>query len=212
MSATAAATIEPRDPALMTLEAWADMDEDEPGELVDGRIEEEEVASVLHETVVSWFIGELRTWAVPRGGKVYGSELKLAVSSSRGRKPDVSMYAPGARLLGKRASLVKQPPSVLIEVLSPRPKDARRDRVEKLREYARFGVRYYWLVDPELRVLEVLELGPDQRYTIVLSASDGSHAIPGFEGLTVDLDALWAEIDALPEEDEDAGSEGKATE
>ena len=37
------ATAELIHPDPMTLEEWADMDEDEPGELVDGHLEEEEV-------------------------------------------------------------------------------------------------------------------------------------------------------------------------
>ena len=40
-------------PEPMTLEQWADMDEDEPGELVDGALVEEEVPTILHEAVVA---------------------------------------------------------------------------------------------------------------------------------------------------------------
>lgn len=201
MTARSPDIAEPPPPARLSLEAWANLDEDEPGELVDGRIEEEEVPSVLHETVVSWLIGVLRAWAIARGGKVYGSELKLGLSATRGRKPDVSMFAPGAPLPAKRAAFCRHPPSLVVEVLSPRPRDARRDRVEKLREYARFGVAFYWILDPELRVLEILELGADRRYTIALTAFEGSLAAPGFEGLTIDLDALWAEVDSLPDDE-----------
>ena len=38
----------------MTFEEWAAMDEDEPGELVDGRLEEEEVPDTMHEMIVTW--------------------------------------------------------------------------------------------------------------------------------------------------------------
>lgn len=186
----------------MTIDVWADLDDDEPGELVDGRVEEEEVPSYLHEAVVAWLIRVLGAWAAARGGWVFGSESKFAVAPQRGRKADVSMYFPGARLPGKRDSVARVPPQIMIEVLSPRPRDGRRDRIDKTRDYAHFGVRQYWIVDPEMRVLEILELGADGRYALALTASDGAHRVPGCEGLTLDLDALWAEIDRLPDGDE----------
>ncbi len=45
----------------------------------------------------------------------------------------------------------------------------------------------------------MLELGADGRYTVALTAAEGSHPIPGCEGLTVDLDELWTVGDRLPE-------------
>ncbi len=201
------ATAEVLDPGRMTLEQWADMDEDEPGELVDGLLVEEEVARHLHEVPVSWLMGTLRSWAIPRGGWVFGSEHKLGVAAARGRKPDVSMYSPGVRLRANDG-LSRKPPTVVVEVVSPTPKDAHRDRVEKLVDYARFGVRYYWLIDPRTRILEMLELGADGRYTIALTASGGAIAVPACEGLTLDLDALWAEVDRLSFE---GGEEGEET-
>ena len=186
----------------MTLEAWADMDEDTPGELVEGQLVEEEVPSNLHEAVVSWLMGMLRVWATPRGSWVFGSEHKLGIAPGRGRKPDVSMYAPGTRLPAK-AALSKRPPAVVIEVVSPRPRDAHRDRIDKIADYSRFGVRFYWLIDPQIRILEILELGADGRYAIALTASEGAFAVPGCEGLVLDLSALWTEVDQLSgDEDE----------
>ena len=106
------------------------------------------------------------------------------------------MYLPGTRLRAN-AVLSRTPPAVVVEVISPSPRDAHRDRVEKLADYARFGVRCYWLLDPLTRILEVLELGADGRYTIAASASGGKVQAPACEGLTLDLDELWAEVDRL---------------
>ncbi|WP_394832866.1 Uma2 family endonuclease [Pendulispora rubella] len=188
----------------MTIEEWADLPEDEPGELVDGYLEEEEVPDFIHETIVGWLIQVLRNWLVPRNGRVFGSEAKYRLTEHRGRKPDVAAYLPGSRLPGGRHGATRVPPDIAIEVVSPAARDRRRDRVEKTTEYAQFGIHYYWLIDPEARTLEILELGPDGRYVLALTAADGTvSTIPGCPELTLDLDSLWAEIDSLPEDEDE---------
>jgi Uma2 family endonuclease len=186
----------------MTLEEWAALDEDDPGELVDGVLEEEEVASWAHEIVVSFLIGLLRGWAVPRGGFVLGSETKLGISARRGRKPDVVVFLSTERLPGRRSSITQVPPDIVIEVVTPTPRDGRRDRVEKKPDYASFGVRQYWIVDPELRTVEILaRREEDGRFVEILAESFGSHTVKDLPGLMLDLDALWAELDRWPDEE-----------
>jgi Uma2 family endonuclease len=92
-------------------------------------------------------------------------------------------------------ALVRVTPHLVIEVASPRPRDARRDRVDKLRDYARAGIRYYWILDPRLRSLEIFELTERGRYALAVTASDGRNRVPGCAGLVVDLDELWKEVD-----------------
>lgn len=193
---TVALAIEPQ-PAEMTLDEWAAMPEDEPGELVDGHLVEEEMPDLIHETFVSWFVRTLGNWAAPRRGFVFGSEGKFAVAPRRGRKPDVTVFLPGGKKPEARG-VVRTPPDIAIEVVLPTPRDGRRDRIEKAQEYALFGVRWYWIVDPALRTLEILELGPDGRYVHAVGRSEGIlEQVPGCEGLTLDLDAMWAEADRL---------------
>src|SRR5215471_4245649 len=140
----------------LTIEEWAAFDEDEEGELVDGRLEEEEMPTTLHEAIAAWLLWAMRTWVAPLGGFAFGPELKLIVGPRRGRKADASMYLPGRRLPGRHAGATKRPPSVVVEVVSPRPRDVRRDVVDKKKDYAALGVTFYWLVDPNARTFEVL--------------------------------------------------------
>lgn len=175
--------------------------EDEPGELVDGILVEEEAPDWTHETAVGWLIQALGSWAVPRSGRVGGSNLKYLLQNGRGRKPDVSVILPGSPPPPRRGPM-RRPPDAMIEVVSPSPRDVQRDRLEKRTEYAAFGVRWYWLLDPAVRILEIYELGADGRYVVVLGAESGRlESVPGCEGLVLDLDALWAEIDGLGDEE-----------
>lgn len=69
---------------------------------------------------------------------------------------------------------------------------------EKMSEYAAFGIRYYWLVDPSARVLEIYELEDGGLYRRALGAADGNiDTVPGCAGLSLNLDELWSEVALL---------------
>jgi Uma2 family endonuclease len=86
------------------------------------------------------------------------------------------------------------PCDIAVEVITPTPRDTRRDRIDKAHEYARFGVRWYWLVDPAMGTLEIFELGTRGRYELAAAASAGRVRVPGCRGLVLDLDALWRKV------------------
>jgi Uma2 family endonuclease len=178
----------------MTVEEWGDLDEDIEGELVDGLLEEEEMATFLHEIVVMWLAHALRVWVRRRQGYVAGSEAKIAIGARQGRKPDLSVYLRG-HAPAPAATLVRTPPHLVVEVVSPRPRDARRDRVEKISDYARTGIQYYWMLDPQLRILEILERDASGHYRVAAACSRGRIRVPGCPGLVLNLDDLWAEVD-----------------
>lgn len=179
-----------------TLESWGALPEGRSGELVDGRLEEEEMPTRIHEAAVAWLLFELTRWAREHGARVYLSELKLRITDQRGRKPDLSLYLRGTSRSGARDAVQALPPDVVVEVISATPADARRDRIVKPDDYAEAGVGSYWLVDPELRSLEIWELDPGGRHIRAVSATGGSAETERLPGLRLDLDALWADLDA----------------
>jgi Uma2 family endonuclease len=192
-------TLHPAQPHLgraMTFEEWAAMDEDELGELVDGRLEEEEVPDLIHELVVTWLSYVLRLW-LGRNGFVFGSDGKYAVRADRGRKPDLTVYLHPETRRPPARGVVRVPPDIVVEVVSASPRDERRDRIEKMDEYASFGVTWYWIFDPTLQSAEIFELTGD-RYARAARATEGRmETVPGCAGLVLDLDEIWNEIARL---------------
>ena len=74
----------------------------------------------------------------------------------------------------------------MVEVLSPGTR--RTDRLEKMVEYARAGVREYWIVDPHRRTVEVFILR-DGAYELLGKWGGGEEALSEvLAGLRVAVD------------------------
>jgi Uma2 family endonuclease len=182
----------------MTVEEWAELPEDVPGEIVDGRLVEEEMTDYAHEVIVAFLARIFGVWADTSGAIVATSDARFAVAKARGRKPDLTVFFAGRR--PPRRGLVRMPPDIAIEVLSSGPLDVRRDRVEKLTEYAAFGIAWYWIVDPEHRLLQIHELASSQEYRVAAQHRSGVVSdVLGCPGLVLPLDQLWAKIEQLAE-------------
>lgn len=80
-------------------------------------------------------------------------------------------------------------PDWICEVLSPSTRAF--DRAEKLPTYAAHGVVHAWLVDPEVRSLEVLRLdGRTFRFVAAYKEQDRVRVEP-FDAIELDLSLLW---------------------
>lgn len=83
-------------------------------------------------------------------------------------------------------------PDWIAEVLSPAT--AKRDRTDKLRIYAREGVRWAWLVDPSHRTLEVLRLQDQQWLLLGAWRDDERVRAEPFDAIELELSTLWEHV------------------
>ncbi len=80
-------------------------------------------------------------------------------------------------------------PDWVCEIISP--STAREDRVEKMPIYAREGVVYIWLIDPDLRTLEAFELRGKQWVLLGAYEEDNPVSVAPFDVIEFDLSVLW---------------------
>src|SRR3989442_127457 len=103
-------------------------------------------------------------------------------------QPDALYIAPDRMRLTSRRGM-EGGPTLAVEILSPSTRTI--DRVTKSRLYARYGVPFLWLVDPDARVVEAFVL-EGQRYVLALAAAGAEPVdLPPFTGLALVPDALW---------------------
>lgn len=83
----------------------------------------------------------------------------------------------------------KGAPDLAIEILSP--STARRDRMVKLQQYQQAGVREYWIVDPDTKIVQVCIL-KDGLYFVTAYADTDTAPVVVLDGCTVDLPKVLA--------------------
>ena len=121
-------------------------------------------------------------------GEVFVAPLDVLLGKHDIVEPDLIFVSNERRAIITRKN-IRGAPDLLVEVLSP--STSKRDLRDKRNIYARSGVRFYWIIDPEARTL--LELKASGRaYGKVRMHKQGAAIRPVlFPDLSIELDTLW---------------------
>ena len=149
-------------------------------ELWDGEVIMSPAPSYFHQKIVLRFYRRLDDWVSEhRLGDVVTAPIDMVLSSHRVMQPDVVFIARDH--LGIIGKAITGPVDLAVEVISLG--DRQRDRIEKRDLYEQYGVKEYWLVDPEAQTVEVLHL-VNGRYQLssrcTLGQRASSELLPGF--------------------------------
>ena len=90
-------------------------------------------------------------------------------------------------------------PDFVVEVLSP--STGRKDRHKKLAKYLNAGVREYWLIDPDKKVLFAYNFEDEEMITPMIRGLSGKMPVGIYEGrLEIDLDLVAEMIEEYPDD------------
>jgi Uma2 family endonuclease len=142
----------------LTFEEFQAMNLDGHHELVDGQLEE----LVPQRPLQSWSGGRITSELghyldALEPDAFWGLGLDIPTIPFFARRPDFAYYAAAdAPRIDLAANRVLGVPTLVVEVISE--EDEERDTVTKRDEYARAGIRHYWIVDPQRRTVLTLVL------------------------------------------------------
>jgi len=124
-------------------------------ELSEGRIIMPPHPTYSHQTALQNLFLKLHAFVEEHKlGIVRFAPLPVRLWPGKIREPDIFFFA--KEHLDRIEEKVCGVPDLVVEVISPGTEEV--DRGEKYLEYARAGVREYWLVDPEERTVEIYTL------------------------------------------------------
>jgi Uma2 family endonuclease len=157
-------------------------------EIMDGELYMTPAPATRHQIVVSRLIHLLMTYLeVHPIGTALTAPTDVVLSDTDVVEPDVLLVLHDGKA-GITEKNIQGPPDLVIEILSPGT--AARDRDLKRKRYEHFGVREYWLVDPDANTLEILSLAQGRLQRSSLTARPGSCTSPLLPDLTIDLGRL----------------------
>lgn len=175
---------------VLTYEDYAALPDDgRRYEIHDGELSVTPAPGTRHQRISGRLSDLLRAHVQAMGlGEVLYAPVDVILTRTSVVQPDLIYIAP-AQASRVSARGIEGAPTLAIEILSPSTTTI--DRSTKLQLYARYGVPYYWIVDPEARTLEAYELAEGAYHLVTRAAGDAAVSLPPLSDLAFVPDSLW---------------------
>jgi Uma2 family endonuclease len=174
----------------VTYEEWLRMPEvtDAVEEVVNGEIRIMPPPKWKHSEIVENLQYQLQAQLDRDAYRVKVSDFGLIIRKSplTSRIPDLAVFQRGS--IVEEDGYIHSAPQLVAEVLSPA--NTRREREEKLADYASIAVPEVWVISPEARTVEVLILEDGFLRSTQILAS-GSLTPKLFPQVSVDIGRIW---------------------
>jgi Uma2 family endonuclease len=173
--------------------------EEERWELIDGQPYDMTPApSTFHQSISMEFSIQIGRFLADRGCRIFAApfEVRLPEADEADEEiitvvqPDLAVICNPDRL-DKRGC--RGAPDWIIEIISP--STAARDQISKVALYERHGIKEYWLVHPEDKLVTIRRLNEAGKYGIPsIHEAKGSLPVGIMPELSIDLDLVFRSI------------------
>lgn len=172
---------------------YASTNDDNRYELIDGvmYLMSPGVAQI-HQDISVELLGQFRDHLKGKPCKLYHPPFDVCLNAAGDDdttvvQPDLFVVCDKSKLDGKRCNGA---PDLVIEILSP--STIKHDRVTKLGKYLQAGVREYWIVDPESKIVSVHILKEGEYIAKAYTDSDNV-AVYVLEGCSINMKEVFTE-------------------
>ncbi|CAA7599764.1 Restriction endonuclease type II-like [Acididesulfobacillus acetoxydans] len=173
--------------------------EDERWEIIDGVPYMQSAPTWQHQSISGDLYRQISNYLVDKPCKVFAAPFDLCIPENDEKDEDISniISQPDIVVVCDESKLRKTGyfgvPSLIIEISSP--STARKDKLIKFNKFEKAGVREYWIVEPENKLISVFTLQENNRYgrPEVYSEED-QIKVNLFPELTIDLKSVFPNI------------------
>ncbi len=175
-----------------TYEDYLSLEEEKRYEIIDGELFEMPAPSLRHQKIVGTLYRLLSQHVEEKAlGEVYISPVDAVLSPYHVVQPDIVLVLKENYHILKENS-IHGSPDLVVEVVSP--STFKRDTEDKRKLYAKYGIKEYWLVFPEERVVEVLTLEGGEYGVFSHAFESGKVCSRLLEGFCLNLEGVFGAV------------------
>ena len=173
--------------------------EGERWEIIDGIAYMQAAPSPIHQEISGGIFAQFHNYLSGNPCKVYHAPFCVRLTNGDEKQnedinkvvePDISIVCDKSKIDKKGCNGA---PDLIVEVMSP--SSIKTDRLIKFNKYEKAGVREYWIVEPDGKLVNVFILQENKRYgRPEIYTEDDKVAVSIFQDLIIDLKVVFGTI------------------
>jgi Uma2 family endonuclease len=170
---------------LYTYEDYLKIDDDNQYELIGGELILVPSPRIIHQEVSRNLVYVMLDYiSKNKLGKLFYAPTDVLLAEKEKPQPDI-LFVSNERLDIITEKNIQGAPDLVVEILSP--SSTSRDKVKKSRLYYKYGVKEYWIVDPDAKIVEVFTPGEKKWILHEAYSNDEILTSPLLPGLQINL-------------------------
>ncbi|QSQ08601.1 hypothetical protein H0A61_00934 [Koleobacter methoxysyntrophicus] len=182
----------PKTERVYTYEDYLNWPEEQRIEIINGKVYLMTPPSTMHQRVLREIFTSFSVYLKGKQCEVFSAPfgVRFPLGSEKSDREIKTVVEPDIVVICDKSKLddngCKGAPDLIVEITSP--STARRDRVEKFNLYEKNGVKEYWIIEPEGKIVSVFTLQENSRYgRPELYTEEDKAKVSIFEDLVINL-------------------------